>query len=386
MGYFAVLKSSDTDQFTIGRCHLNVWVVSGLVPGRHLLYFDVGVEVQASGSNPVSSFQLLLPFRVEVGMARDAFITCQDLFPNIVEQSTAELIFGGPVSVTTAGPNGRDYQLTSTTAPPLTVARMDVTRAKAVDDFKEDDDCSLYELYPQAPVAAGEAKYFRMRFRVFQTEPLWNPKHYLGGVVVDLRMCDVRESRHVDHEAQLRPRIVEIQRSDIFLMAPENYQLAHCSPETKYIRVLEPYAWRAYLAGAAFRPGPTRYLVYSWRSRADARGNDVPIDQDAPYRVFADFNRSRFSSTWSSIIGIILAAALLLGCVKLGQFCLSEYRAHHIRVTALLTIFGLTTLAGVTGLLKRVVNWAVTRAIGPRRYIRFAERMGLQTMLTWSKK
>src|ERR1700719_3758012 len=118
MGYFAVLRSADADHFSVPRCHINIWVFSGLFPGRRLLYFDVGVEIKAGPGGQITSFQLLLPFRVEDGFKVDLFQKCEDLSRKIIAQDTAELIFGGPVDLTC---NANGCTLTPRRADPLSV-------------------------------------------------------------------------------------------------------------------------------------------------------------------------------------------------------------------------------------------------------------------------
>lgn len=47
MGYFAVLKNDVKDNFEVEQCHVNIWVLAGMLPARYLLYFDVGVKIKA---------------------------------------------------------------------------------------------------------------------------------------------------------------------------------------------------------------------------------------------------------------------------------------------------------------------------------------------------
>ena len=365
------------------RLHANIWVFPGLFPGRYLLYFDVGVEIRMPPhrrfhrrDDPIDSFWLLLPFRVEDGFRIDTFQKCEDMAQKMTNQETAELIFGGPVALNSG--LGGLLEVEPSTADPMRIGHINTWKTKPVSDFIQHTDSSLYEIFPLKAVQPGESVYFRMRFRVFELPPIWTPKHYLGGAIVDFRMSDVRESRHVDHEAWLRGRIVKMHRTDVFLMAPEAYQLANRSPEPKYMRVLEPHAWRQYNDGADYRRTQSRYLVYSWRNGLNSAGEADPVSQDRPFRVFADFNRSIFASPW---LAILLAAVILAFGVSIGEFFLWLWglrQSHHVRWDVILRFSGLATLTGILASTKRLASFFTGRAITLRSYLRVAERFLLR--------
>src|SRR5262245_18781766 len=101
MGWFAVLQPDavgGSGTVSIPRCHINLWVLPGLWPGRKLFYFDVGLEIEAT-SSPVSSIGLVLPFEAEKHTwhkhRRQHVI---DLHAQVIRTEVAELIFGGPVA------------------------------------------------------------------------------------------------------------------------------------------------------------------------------------------------------------------------------------------------------------------------------------------------
>lgn len=106
MGYFAVLRpqpaGDDSAEIPeIRRCHINLWSLSSLIPGRRLFYFDVGLELVAT-AGPIDQVELLLPFRVEEGPWKGRAgndKTAQDLYDVISTGPAAELVFGGPVRI-----------------------------------------------------------------------------------------------------------------------------------------------------------------------------------------------------------------------------------------------------------------------------------------------
>lgn len=281
------------------------------------------------------------------------------------DQDTAELIFGGPVDINVSPSGSRikkhgaseDYRLGS----------INLDKTGADENFKNRLDSALYTVTPMIPIKPGEVHYFRLRFRVFGVRPLWTPKHYMGGVFVDFRVCDVRESRHVDHERSLRPRMAPIESTDVFLMVPEEYQIAAYSPATKYIRVLEPHAWRKYNDGADYRRANKRYLVYSWRS-GDAITNDLPL------RIFADFNRNMFSSPWRIMCWIILALGMAVCAAEFARYLWHQPNIQDFPLKYVLTFLGLSTIAGATARAKSFSSWLSNRAFRPRQFLRAIER------------
>lgn len=288
MGYFGVLQSAPESAVSPGpnlatphgvgpavvlpgirRCHVNLWALSSLVPGRRLFYFDLGLELVAA-TEPVSQVEIILPFRVDEGRwpgrAKNETVA-QDLYQTIATQASAELVFGGPVHAEaeedwtklTVG----DY------AEPLRLGRINVAGIKVLSTVDQRSDWSHYVVPLASPIPAGEARYVRLRFRVFGAGPLWSWKRVTGGALFDFRVYDVRESRFAESEIHLRKRMIPIDEMNVFLISPAKYQIATTSPQWKYLRLLEPGAWRSYLRGTAYLSLRSAMVVHYWRQKPD---------------------------------------------------------------------------------------------------------------------
>jgi hypothetical protein len=268
VGYFAVLRQDGAALPGIRRCHVNVWSLSSLLPGRRLLYFDVGLELVA-GAEQVSEVELMLPFRVEEGHWPGGARTAQDLYATITNRDVAELVFGGPVDFDQHGDDTflgiGDYE------EPLKLARVRPSGIKRNEDEIQRSDSSVYKVPLDVPIPAAESRYVRLRWRVFGAAPLWSWKRLNGGARFDFRVCDVRESRFADADHHLRQRMIPIDEINVFLIAPAKYQIATTSPEAKYLRILEAGAWRDYLSGAAYLTLRSEMLVYYWREKPAGR-------------------------------------------------------------------------------------------------------------------
>lgn len=368
MGYFALLGDSEGSAPRVIRLHLNLWSLPSLIPGRRLFYFDVGAEIEAT-SEPVKSVQMLLPFRVEEGRWPDGTTVAQDLYPVVTDNEVAELIFGGPVAHNSDSRGARleigDYgdELAIRRIQPAGVTRDEVYEPRA--------DSSLYHVPFASPIGAGQRAYIRVRWRVFGASPLWRWKRLSGGARVDLRVCDVRESRFADVDRHLRSRILVVDEVNIFVMASPRLQLVARSPEPRHVRILEPRAWRRYLEGAAHFGRPNGLLVYYWRHAE--RGKPVTID--SPFRVFSDFNRTNSSRWWMTVLQVVLGVSLTLALFKGSQVAdpLSTRLAEVKWDTILKVMFGTTVLSALMAV-DRIRTWASSRFLAPRRALRTLER------------
>jgi hypothetical protein len=270
----------------IRRCHINLWSLSSLIPGRRLFYFDVGLELVA-GVEPIYELELLLPFRVEEGSWKGRAgndKTAQDLYDMISTGPAAELVFGGPVRIE-QDDDGTSLRI-GDYSNLLHLARVNSAGIHRVETGDQREDSSHYTVPLLTPIPSGQARYVRMRWRVFGSGPLWSWKRSRGGAMFDFRVYDVRESRFADSEKPLRARMIPIDEINIFLIAPAKYQVATTSPQSKYLRMLETGAWRQYLRGTAYLWLRGAMVVYYWRhkpesSTAEQAANPLRIPQSA---------------------------------------------------------------------------------------------------------
>lgn len=366
MGYFAVLKPADADEnveFSVTRCHINVWVLRSFMPGRRLLYFDLGLEISARGTRPVPAVEVLLPFKVEEGYGGDKFKRCMDLYDTLFQEETAELIFGEPV--TFAG-QANSRTLTLDSGDELHPRHIDTARVTAASDQPPRSSC--YQIPLEAPLAAGSTAYLRFRFRVFANRPLLTPKSPFGGVILDFRIADVRESRNRSKEASIRQRIVPIDKVNFFAMLPDQYQLLTASSATRNMRILETRAWGAYLNRVAYMHPSNAQLVYYWRS-----DNNSAVTSDNPFRVFASYDRhlNKAKIAFWCTVALLLTA----GLVRSGWIPGITTDTIKSSLGHLLTFLGLLSAAGIIAAARWLFKFAMDRFAKLRLRARWVERL-----------
>src|SRR4051812_19622585 len=93
MSFFAVLREADAASFTVHKCHINLWSLSGVF--RRKLVCDVGLHVEAA-EEPIRSIELALPFMTH----GDAL----DLYDRMSDDAVAALIWGEHVTINRANP------------------------------------------------------------------------------------------------------------------------------------------------------------------------------------------------------------------------------------------------------------------------------------------
>ncbi|QZT57120.1 hypothetical protein [Mycolicibacterium austroafricanum] len=365
MGYFAVLKPADaTDDvtFDITRCHINVWVLRSFIPGRRLLYFDLGLEIAATGTAPVGAVEVLLPFKVEEGSKGDQFKQCMDLYDALSNDVTAELIFGEPLKVS-GTPQNRTLELES--GDELHPRHIDTAKVAAVTE-EPLPRSSCYRVPLENPVPNGSKAYIRFRFRVFANRPLLTSKSLFGGVILDFRIADVRESRTRSREASIRRRIVPVEKVNFFAMLPDQYQLLTASSEPRNMRILETRAWGNYLDRVAYMHPSNTQLVYYWRNEGK------PVSPDNPFRVFASYDRHLNKAK----IFFWCAVALLLtsGIVRFGWIPGVTTDTLRMVLGHLASALGLLGI-GILGIIMWGVKVIVSRFERLRMKARWIERL-----------
>lgn len=383
MGHFAVLSEGASAQPTVPRVHINLWSLQSLVPTRRLFYFDVGMELKA-GVTELSSFELMLPFRVEEGKWPNGTAVVQDLFESLGQTDTSELVFGGPVTVRSDA--DVHYLKIADHPDELRIIRVNSSGTKQADNYEPRADSSVYKVALLTPLQPGESGYIRMRWRVFGALSLWRWKRASGGATVDLRFCDVRESRFADAERSLRRRIVPIENMNVFVMAPPSLQVASHSPDFKYLRILEPGAWKHYLRGAHHIGGVRGLLVYYWRYPAISMSPDKqaqgtlpsssPISINNPYRVFLDFNRAASGVWWMQVLRITVGVFLALLIFRaVSDFSVADLsRLSEVAWWQWITVVVGGSLVAVTTAISKLRRLAANKFLYPRRLIRAIER------------
>lgn len=270
MGWFGVLAESSKpeDRFLVRECHLNWWALPAALPGRRLFYLDIGLQLTASPTKPLTAFTLALPFDAEkIKWSGKDLTWAQDLHEIIRKDDISSQVFGGPVTVvgnSTAGytlefRDGERWDLASVKVSGITLA------AGAESNRR---DLSLWSVPLTDEIAAGETRYVRLRWSVFRTGNIWRwRRQWLSnsGVEVDFRVADVREALREEHEREYWARVVPIEQVNLFLIAPPRLRARVASPALHYVRILEEGQWRDYLQGTRYFRPVRGMLVYYWR-------------------------------------------------------------------------------------------------------------------------
>jgi hypothetical protein len=294
MGFFGVAPEPNRGTFAAIECHVNLWVL-GLLFWRTDFVFDVGLQLRATGDDPVSAIKLAIPF----GTVSDSL---EDLSDRVRDLRNSGLLFGKPVQLT---PTTIDYG-----AGVLDLLRVLRTSARR-DDTASQKDFSVWHLTIEPTLLPGRSAYLRVRFHIANAGRAWIWKRSLlarNGALVDLRVADAREAWNVPDGQALAARLIGIERIRLFVIASWQWQLRSTSPPVHYIRMLEGRAWERYLDRATSLFAAPKLVIYQWR-----RDNGAALE--SPFRVFADlsdeFGLVRFGNhIRTAIVTIVLLVSI----------------------------------------------------------------------------
>jgi len=163
------------------------------------------------------------------------------------------------------------------------------------------DDHSIWNLEPVNWVHDRET-YFRVRFRLTSLNRSWMRQR--SGAIVDLRLCDVRESSNVANLSGLDARIVGIKKVNLFAILPASLKCRSVSPPPEHVRMLEGEAWSKYLGRKKRKLSRRKLTVYYWKGGA--------IDARKPFRAFLDLTEERAVLGWQLYAFMIITIAVLL--------------------------------------------------------------------------
>lgn len=379
MGYFAVLSDKPSD-ITVVRCHLNLWVLPGLL-WRRVFYFDAGIGLRFGvGSDTAArTFKLALPFGVEEGGHLDI---SSHLLSN---SDTAMLVFGQKVRVTRDGTAGElrydnrktkarkrvvyavhPKQVVTPTTGSAAAAETSTTTAAVgmtgeaslenVDDdelYEEEEtlkvvrttlkreeslsseNASMYSV--TVPPADADAEvYIRLRFRVSDAARMWLSRS--AGSLLDFRVADVREVVAQQAWSELTEQVVPIKKLNAFVIIPSDLQARAASPQPKYVRSLEGSLWEDYLRRRIAFFADNKLFIYYWRASN--------IDDKEPFRLFLDL-QSAPASVWFGVLAGLIAGLLWPGVFRLGEELLSHKLTYSTPawILAALSAFGISKVA-----------------------------------------
>lgn len=286
MSYFAVL-AKDPKSVAVVRCHINFWVLQSPV-GLPVFFIDVGLGL--TGAAVPEGLSLALPVGVEV-----------EDFSDLMEETkkNAYLIFGEPATV-------RDNVLELGEPDAQETLNLSGLHGKRQDQFSGRD-YSVWDLHPLNWCTGGET-YVRCRFRVSSFRRHWLRQE--SGALVDLRVCDVRESVSERNLIALAAWIVPIQTLNMFVIVPASLKCRAANPTPRHVRMLEGEAWSSYLQRSARSLRTRKLAVYYWRGGGEPTKY---IDKRNPFRAFLDLTEERVVLGWRSYL---VFAVIVLAVVR----------------------------------------------------------------------
>jgi hypothetical protein len=343
MAYFAIIRDRD-DSFNVVQCHINIWCLGGIF-GHSNFVWDVGLRLRGTTETKIKKIYLALP----IGTDRSGL---EDLHDRLLDQHTAELVFGNPVKI--------DGDEITYDEHPVTLARVDT--CNRIED-KCGSDYSFWEVGIGPPLVPQKDLYIRMRLRIAHCGNTWVWKRSLGrknGALVDLRVSDVREAVAVGTWASFKDRIVPIEKLNLLVIAPDFLQMRAVSPSLRYMRLLESRAWENYLGQSPNVLGRRRLIIYHWRSP-----KDEPVDVKKPFLAFLDLSRDygfvRPANHVTAAVFILAIAAIAYAYGKSVADGTASWVAEFARQNKLVSILSGFGALGIFFGVQR--NWPLIRVV-----------------------
>lgn len=288
MGTVLILGATDlrNHPLLVRECHVNLWILPALLGKRYLL--DLGMFIMNDhAARELQGVRLVVPFRSPETMCLVAHM--EDRTPE-----SWRVVFGSQP------PPPEDARLRAT------LTRIDIPGLRTH---------SCWQLTFSRQLAGKREGYVRVRFASYEwPDCLDTFAGWLGlgsRLRLDLRLYDHRE--HDDFRAlteDLDRRLVPIENSYVYLVAPHVNRPELRSPEFSYIRILEDPLWRRYLQR---RPARSRKMhVFAWKQR-------LTNGQSSSHRIFATLVPRGVSASAVRLISIgsggFAVAVITLGVV-----------------------------------------------------------------------
>lgn len=299
MAYFAVIREGDTP-FGVVQCHVNFWCLGGLAWHRTFVW-DVGLRLKGTGDQRVSTFLLALPFGTTTKPI--------DLRSRLVDQRTAELVFGSPVTI-----QGRQIEYNRES---VELGSIDST--EKLED-KSGASHSVWRIQFAPALANAAEVYLRLRFEVSDSGQIWVWKRSLwrrNGAIVDVRIADVREGVVASNWSGFEQSIVTLGKLNFLVIAPDFLRLRSVSPDLRYMRLLESPAWESYLGRVPNLNRGRRMIIFHWRY-PDSGGHEIDVEH--PFLGFLDLARDDpFSRTENHVRATLLLILVGSAIYYFGQ-------------------------------------------------------------------
>lgn len=280
MGFFAISTLGLQAPLEVEACHLSFWILPK--PWFRLFgytfCFDVGLRLRSA--TPVRRLRVVFPFDSE-------YSRIFDLSAIVLNQDFSPLIFGKPVTVA----NGRityDGPLDGSDAISDRVIAISAKNSSPEETAKAAG-FSIWTIELESPTESNEWTYVRFRISAKNPWRVWASKGWglaKRGAVVDLRVCDIRESLLLGHGKSESAHLLPIKQLFLFLVAPSYFVPNHFSPALHYTRLLEPKVWERYLNSYSPHTDGAKFSIHQWRYTEKEK-----ISVDRPFRAYMDLSR-----------------------------------------------------------------------------------------------
>jgi hypothetical protein len=280
MGFLGIVQDPFGPAFKVPELHVNLWVLPGLL-GRHVVFLDVGMHLQASEEAPLTDVTLLIPGRTVNQVT--------DLGNALTHPHVAQLIFGERVDVRggdlhfkKVDVRGGDVRFSEGEAIPIWHISMAGTRK---DDARSGATFSRWNVQFANPLR--DKAYLRLRFQIHPRCHMLLIRGFgmlASRILVDFRVSDLRMSAVVPDGAIYQQALLPIGKLYCYIVLPTRFDTPGDSPSVRYIRIFEGTVWEPYLGRATYLLRPGKLTVYCWL-------HDDTVTINRPFRAFIDVKR-----------------------------------------------------------------------------------------------
>lgn len=279
----------DAHPVAIRECHINLWILPAFLGKRY--QFDIGFFLRNIDNMPVDEIQLVVP------LASPDAAQCLVSHMDDKAPEAWETVFGRKPP---------DAQTRTRTI----LERIGITELRTH---------SCWSLKLTQIIKPNTERYLRVRFSSYnQPACIDTFGGWLGlgaRLRLDLRLFDYHELADFRGLPQdFNMRLIPIQHSYVYLVAPQVNRPELYSPPFTYIRILEDPLWRGYLGRrpSLLRRRTRKMHVFAWKRQSDDQA------AVAAHRVFSTFIPRGLPSTMGRVLSVgcgivaLSAAALAL--------------------------------------------------------------------------
>ncbi|MGP1345427.1 MAG: hypothetical protein ACTS3F_01995 [Phycisphaerales bacterium] len=353
MSTLCITKEIGCADIEIQRCHLNLWILPGLL-GRTVLHIDLGIhvkvedsDVDVSGAHDQGKMKVVLPCDIIPDWFASLHEECGD-------DRTKYLLFGSFADPTRKGvnyPNDPQYDNSPPEFVPFIACR---SEASPPDKTRTDSpDVSVQTISFSLSDLQNGHGYLRIRYRVSDAATMFRWECSLVsrtriGAFMDIRVSDLRGVAENEVVKNYERNAIKIKDMRVFAILPDWLIPRFANPAAHYGRIFEGSLWRSYLHRAPSLIAGSRFIVYQWKS-------DHAIENLRPFRMFCFLERLFPSPVRQA--KIIIAMSLVIVWALCWEWIFPVFQEFSIKnlaalVLAFIVIFSqqLATIASLFGI------------------------------------